>query len=77
MFNVHPEPIGLNARTNLYYVETSDFGRTWQSVDGKTLEIPLTDAASIEPVYDYEVEGLLVYLATVRSMPKAARSSCS
>lgn len=65
VFNVHPEPVGLNARTNLYYVETSDFGRTWQSIDGKTLETPLTDARVIEPVQDYEAEGLLVYLKTV------------
>ena len=66
VFNYHPEPVGLNARTNLYYIETSDFGRTWQSIDGRSFQLPLTEASSIEPVRDYEAEGLLVYLKTVQ-----------
>ena len=66
VFNYHPEPVGLNARTNLYYAETSDFGRTWQTVTGETLRVPLTDAAGIAPIHDYEAEGLLVYLKTVQ-----------
>lgn len=28
-FNYHPKEGGLNYRTNLYYVETRDFGETW------------------------------------------------
>lgn len=27
MFNYHPAPLGLNARTNLYYLETRDLGQ--------------------------------------------------
>ena len=29
-FNYHPQGKGLNWRTNLYYIETPDFGKTWQ-----------------------------------------------
>ena len=31
-FNYHPAGKGLNYRTNLYYVETTDGGRTWHNV---------------------------------------------
>jgi hypothetical protein len=33
-FNYHPKKGGLNHRTNLYYIETHDLGRSWQTVDG-------------------------------------------
>ena len=35
MFNYHPKGKGLNWRTNLYYVETGDGGRSWRSADGR------------------------------------------
>lgn len=61
-FNYHPEPVGLNARTNLYYVQTDDAGTTWTTVDGSPVEMPLTDRDHPALVHDYEAEGLLVYL---------------
>ncbi len=64
-FNLHPEPVGLNERTNLYYMETSDMGKTWKSADGKTLEIPVRDAKHASLVHDYKSEGRLVYLKEV------------
>ena len=65
-FNFHPKPKGLNWRTNLYYVETSDFGKSWQTVDGKPLDVPLTRKASDALVHDYQSEGLNVYLKDIR-----------
>jgi len=65
-FNYHPEEKGLNWRTNLYYMETPDFGDTWQAADGTRLELPLTDVASPALVCDYESEGLNVYLKDIR-----------
>jgi len=59
-FNMHPRPEGLNWRTNLYYLETRDFGGTWQTVGGKKIEIPVTRAESLSLAYD--AEGLNVYL---------------
>jgi hypothetical protein len=65
-FNYHPKGKGLNWRTNLYYVETPDFGRTWQTVDGKPLELPLTDKRNDALVHDYESQGLNVYTIDIR-----------
>jgi hypothetical protein len=65
-FNYHPAPTGLNARTNLYYLETSDLGRTWKAVDGRAVEPPLRTPANPALVHDYQAEGLLVYLKTVQ-----------
>ncbi|MEN6533479.1 MAG: BNR-4 repeat-containing protein [Bryobacteraceae bacterium] len=63
MFNYHPSkpPYSL-ARTNLYYMETRDMGRTWLGVDGKALSIPLHEVHNPALVHDYESEGLLVFL---------------
>lgn len=61
-FDVHPNPVGLNARTNLQYMETRDFGNTWQTVDGKTIELPITNEHNAALVRDFHKEGQLVYL---------------
>ncbi|MBC8352288.1 MAG: BNR-4 repeat-containing protein [Planctomycetes bacterium] len=66
MFNYHPKGKGLNWRTNLYYVETSDLGRTWNTVDGNRLELPLKIVSNDALVHDYEAEGLNVYLKDLR-----------
>lgn len=61
-FNMHPTPKGLNWRTNLYYMETDDFGATWKAVDGKTLDTPLTDAANPALAAEFQSTGRLVYM---------------
>ncbi|MBN2325574.1 MAG: BNR-4 repeat-containing protein [Candidatus Omnitrophica bacterium] len=62
IFNWHPPKGGLNARTNLYYMESNDFGQTWTTVDGKPLTLPLGSPQNDALVRDYQKEGLLVYL---------------
>ncbi|HYE98024.1 MAG TPA: BNR-4 repeat-containing protein [Planctomycetota bacterium] len=62
IFNVHPKPVGLNARTNLYYVETRDGGATWTTASGEALPTPIESVQSPALVKDYRAEGLLVYL---------------
>ena len=64
-FNWHPPVGGLNARTNLYYMETNDFGRTWTAADGKLLDVPLGSPQNGALVRDYQSEGLLVYVNDV------------
>ena len=64
-FNYHPQPKGLNWRTNLYYIETSDFGKTWQSVDGETLELPLTEPDNPALVAEYESRNRNVYMKDI------------
>lgn len=65
-FNYHPQGKGLNWRTNLYYLETPDFGATWQTADGKPLELPLDRVENSALVHDYRSEGLNVYLKDIR-----------
>ena len=66
MFNYHPDGKGLNWRTNLYYVESADYGKSWQTVGGKPLELPLTDVRNDALIRDYESEQLNVYLKDLR-----------
>lgn len=61
-FNYHPDPGGLNYRTNLYYMETADWGTTWRTADGRALAPPLREPHNPALVHDYEEEGLKVYM---------------
>jgi hypothetical protein len=65
-FNYHPAGKGLNWRTNLYYIETPDFGRTWQSANGQPIKLPMTQIQNAALVHDYAAEGLNVYLKDIR-----------
>lgn len=53
---------GLNARTNLYYLETRDGGKTWRTAAGEVAKTPITDVRNPALVRDYQSEKLLVYL---------------
>ncbi len=61
-FDFHPPPLGLNARANVYYVETDDFGRTWRTIHGDVVKLPLTERNNPALVCDTHSEGQLVYL---------------
>ena len=65
-FNVHPQAGGLDNRTNLYYLETTDFGETWRTADGTVVKTPLTAIANPALVQDFRAEGLRVYLKDLR-----------
>jgi len=58
----HPPVGGLDARTNLYYMESSDFGKTWTNAAGKVLETPVSEPKNDAMVRDYQAEGYLVYI---------------
>ena len=67
-FNMHPDTekgAGLDYRTNLYYVETPDFGQTWQTADGISVTLPLRDPQNRALVKDYRSLGLNVYISDV------------
>ncbi|HNY14871.1 MAG TPA: BNR-4 repeat-containing protein, partial [Bacteroidales bacterium] len=61
VFNYHPGG-NVDKRTNLYAVQTTDMGKTWTSIDGKALEIPLSDVHNEALIRDYEAEHKLVYI---------------
>lgn len=62
VFDFHPKPLGLNARSNIYYVETSDLGATWRTIAGEPLALPLTEEKNPALVLDSRAEQRLVYL---------------
>lgn len=71
-FNYHPKAFhgdpakrGLNYRTNLYFAETRDFGRTWTNAKGEKLELPLASPQNPTMVREYEAEQLLVYVKDI------------
>ena len=64
-FDFHPKPLGLNGRANLHYLETTDFGTTWHTIDGKTPTLPITTTNNPALVYDSRSKGELVYLKDI------------
>ena len=68
VFNYHPavakgeRGVGLNWRTNLYYIESLDFGKTWRTIQGEPVETPILTSDSQALVRDYEAENLNVYI---------------
>lgn len=62
VFNYNPGG-DMYKQTNLYLLQTEDLGRTWKTIDNKTVEIPVTDVKSDALVKDYEAEGKLVFIS--------------
>ena len=63
-FNYHPVARLTNdfRRTNLYYLETGDFGETWATASGRAAQLPLTTVANDALVHDYGSDELRVYV---------------
>lgn len=59
-FNYHPGG-NVDRRTNLYYVQSKDFGKTWTTVTGRELTLPLSEIENPALVRDYAAEGRLMY----------------
>ncbi|PHN04495.1 BNR-4 repeat-containing protein [Flavilitoribacter nigricans] len=60
-FSRHPNG-NVDQRTNLYYLQSSDFGASWQTADGQNVAVPLTEVKNPALVHDYQREGKNVYL---------------
>jgi len=65
-FNMHPKGKGLNYRTNIYYMESDDFGASWKNVQGETLDTPLTNKVNPALVFEYESWPRNVYIKDTR-----------
>lgn len=61
-FNYHPAPQGLNWRTNLYYLESDDLGRTWRNAAGQNATLPITEPENLALVREYRSENRNVYM---------------
>ncbi len=63
-FNWHPNG-DVDKRTNLYYAQTIDFGKTWTTVKGEVLNLPIINIASPALLHDYFSKGKNVYVKDV------------
>lgn len=63
-FNWHPNG-NVDLRTNLYYLQTTDFGKTWTTIDGSPLQTPISEVNSPALVKDYFSMNKNVYLKDV------------
>jgi hypothetical protein len=61
-FNVHIPPGNVDTRTNLYYLESRDQGKTWLNATGKPLSVPLEGLDNAALVRDYGSRRRLVYM---------------
>lgn len=60
-FNRHPNGI-VDRRTDLYYVQSDDMGKTWTTVDGQLLELPLLHQHTPARAVNYAEQSRNVYL---------------
>lgn len=60
-FNWHPDG-DVDKRTNIYYVQTTDFGESFETASGQKVVLPLEDIESPTRVIDYVLPEKNVYL---------------
>jgi hypothetical protein len=63
-FNAHPA--GVDVRTNLYFLQTANMGKSWTTVDGRVVETPVNVLQNSALVRDYQSENRLVYLKDIQ-----------
>ncbi len=60
-FMWHPDG-NVDKRTNLYYLQTTDRGKTWTTVSGQSVQTPLSATQNAALLIDYYQQGLNVYI---------------
>jgi len=63
-FNWHPDG-NVDKRTNLYYLETTNFGDSWHNAAGDEIQIPIHDLNTSTLVKEYFSEHQNVYLKDI------------
>ncbi|MEM6332207.1 MAG: BNR-4 repeat-containing protein [Planctomycetota bacterium] len=61
-FDYHPEIGGLDRRTNLYILRSSDWGATWTTSSGEQIDLPITSPDHPARVLDTEEQRSLCYV---------------
>lgn len=64
-FNRHPGG-SVDKRTDLYYMQTTDWGKSWTTVDGQKVEVPLTKADNPARIIEYSARGRMMYTIDLR-----------
>lgn len=54
-----------DTRTNIYFVQSEDWGKTWTTIDGKPVDFPLTTRYNDALVRDYQSQGRNCYIKDV------------
>jgi hypothetical protein len=68
-FMCHPGG-NVDKRTNLYYAQTTSFGRAWDTAGGKPLTTPIDSEKNDAMVMDYRARGLNVYIHDLNFDPR-------
>lgn len=55
----------VDTRTNIYFVQSTDWGETWTTVDGQPVEVPVTTLKNNALVRDYQSLGKNCYIKDV------------
>ena len=55
----------VDTRTNIYFVQSEDWGKTWTTVDGKPVDLPITQRYNDALVRDYQSQGRNCYIKDV------------
>ena len=63
-FNRHKDG-DCDTRTNMYYLQTEDFGKTWTLADGTPIQLPIVEKDSPCRVIDAESKGQNLYIKDV------------
>lgn len=72
MFNYHPKGRGLDYRTNLYYLQSTDGGEQWTTAAGESIDVPVTSSNSPCLIHDFQSEDRNVYVKDLRFDPSGA-----
>ncbi len=59
-FNRHPGT-SVDKRTDLYYLQTTDMGKTWTTAGGIPVQVPLTNPDNSARVFNYSEQGRMMY----------------
>lgn len=63
-FNWHPNG-NVDLRTNIYYLQTTDFGNTWTTVEGEKISVPIMDVDSPSLLKEFFSQEKNVYIKDV------------
>lgn len=63
-FNWHPNG-NVDLRTNIYYLQTTDFGKTWTTVEGEKISVPVMDVGSPALLKEFFSQEKNVYIKDV------------
>ncbi len=65
IFNYHPDTekgAGLDYRANIYYLQTTDFGKTWQNYKDESVMLPLKEVNNAALILDTQKDNKLAYI---------------